>query len=85
MFTIVSTAKSWGIVFRGLLAAFALLLLAPIAAVPLGLLAFLLVPVAVCGIPFLLVSFLGGANTEHQERVLRASYRPQAMVAHAHA
>ncbi len=84
MFTIISNAAS-GSVLRGLLGTFAALVLVPLAALPLGLLAFLLIPVAICGMPFLLVSFLGSANTEHALAVQRASYRPPAMATHAHA
>jgi hypothetical protein len=85
MITILSTVTSWGSTIRIILGVFAGFLLAPIAAVPLGLLAFLMIPAAICGLPFLLVSFLGSANTEHQEAVKRASWRPMPHGAHAHA
>ena len=72
----ISTGTSWVTFLRVALSALAVFMLAPVAVLPLGLLAFLLLPAAVFALPFLMVSFLGSANTEHQEAVKRASWRP---------
>ena len=74
----------WGFVARGMLVAFAILTLGPAALIALLALAFVLSPVAIVGIPFIVPALFPGANREHLEGVRRSSYPPLHDVALAH-
>jgi hypothetical protein len=74
----------WGFVARGTLVAFAMLILVPGAVIALLALAFVLSPVAIVGIPFIVPALFPGASREHLEAVRRSSYPPLRDAALAH-
>ena len=81
MFGQLLSLKSWDGLMRGTLVGAAAVLLAPAALITLGMVAFVLLPVAVVGIPFLAPALLGGASAEHADAVRRSHYP---VLQHAH-
>lgn len=71
-------------VARGMLVALAMLMLGPAALLAVLALAFVLSPVAIVGIPFIVPALFPGANREHLEAVRRSSYPPLHGAALAH-
>jgi hypothetical protein len=74
-----------GYVLRGLLVVLATLALAPGAVLALILLAFVMSPAALVGIPFIVPALFPGASREHADAVRRSSYYPslhEAALAH---
>jgi hypothetical protein len=82
MITLIRTSSGYDL-FHAIVSTIAAFMLAPIAAIPLGMLAFFMAPVAIVGIPFLLVSFFGAADAEHRNAVHRHALPVHAR-AHAH-
>ncbi len=73
-----------GFVVRALLVVFATLALAPGAVLALILLAFMISPAAIFGIPFIVPALFPSASREHAEAVRRSSYPPLGAAALAH-
>ena len=85
MFGELISIESWTTIGRRALIASAVGMLAPAAAMAVGLLLLLLAPVAVVAIPFMVPAFFGTANGEHQAALRRSLLpRPQPMPAIAH-
>ena len=76
--------RDLGYVVRALLVVFAMLVLAPGAVLALLLLAFMMSPAAIVGIPFIVPALFPGANREHEDAVRRSSYPPLGEAALAH-
>lgn len=80
MFSKLDDMESWTEIVHGALVLVAFLMLAPAAALAAVACAFLLAPVALVAVPFMLVAFFGTASHEHQDAVVRRSLHPPAVL-----
>jgi hypothetical protein len=84
MFSKLNDIQSWHEVMRLMLVAICTSMLAPAALLAAIATAFLMAPVALVAVPFMLGAFFGSANNEHKAAVVRRSLYPRALPALAH-